>query len=119
MLARVARWVVAAALLTVPLAVGACEPVVLPHQVPGPPGCGMRDPSQSGPTTLSVAQQQVLRNQGPPQALDENEHGGRTWVYFRQQGSVFGERETAETFAFNAQGLLVAQKVETRRYVGK
>lgn len=100
-------------------ALPACDPVKMPHELPGPVGCGMRDPRTSGPSTLSVAQQTTLRNQGPPATLEDNPHGGRTWVYLRSTGSVFGEQETAEMFAFDAQGLLVSHKTEIRRSVGK
>jgi len=96
-----------------------CEPVKLPHEMPGPPGCGRRDPSQSGPSTLSVAQNTTLKNMGMPGALEDNEFGGRTWLYSRQAGSVFGESATVEAFLFDAQGLLVAQKTEVRKQVGK
>jgi hypothetical protein len=97
----------------------ACEPVKLPHEMPGPPGCGRRDPSQSGPSTMSVAQNTTLKNMGLPGALEDNEFGGRTWLYSRQAGSVFGESATVEAFLFDAQGLLVAQKTEVKKQVGK
>jgi len=100
-------------------ALDACEPVKMPHETPGPPGCGLRDPSQTAPAMLSVAQQQVLRNQGPPRVLEVNDKGGKTWVYYRSTGSVFGETDTAEIFVFNDVGLLVSQRTETRRHVGK
>ncbi|MBM4281996.1 MAG: hypothetical protein FJ137_14965 [Deltaproteobacteria bacterium] len=96
-----------------------CEPVTLPHELPGPPGCGRRDPNQSGPSTLSVAQNTTVRNMGMPGALEDNERGGKTWLYSRQAGSVFGESATIEAFVFDAQGLLVAQKTEVRKQVGK
>ena len=101
------------------LSVAACDPVKMPHEMPGPVGCGKRDPNVSGPAMLSVAQQTTLRNQGNPLQLVDNEHGGKTWIYVRQAGSVFGEQETAEMFAFNAEGLLVEQKTEVRKYSGK
>ena len=110
---RIWAFVVAAALAA------ACDPVKLPNEMPGPPGCGLRDPSQSGPSMLSVAQQQVFRAQGSPNTLEDNDKGGKTWVYLRQQGSVFGEKETAETFVFDASGILLSQRTETRRSVGK
>jgi hypothetical protein len=96
-----------------------CEPVTLPHEMPGPPGCGRRDPSQSGPSTLSVAQNTTLKNMGMPGALEENDLGGLTWLYSRQAGSVFGESATIEAYIFDAQGLLKAQKTEVRKQVGK
>jgi hypothetical protein len=97
----------------------ACEPVKLPNQMPGPPGCGMRDPRESGPSTLSVAQNMVLKNNGHPATAEPNEHGGRSWVFYRSSGSVFGEQDAADLFVFDAQGLLVSQKTEVSRKVGK
>jgi hypothetical protein len=107
------------ALLLLLLASAACDPVLLPHQVPGPPGAGLRNPRDSGPTTMSVAQQTTIRNQGFPMQLVDNDKGGKTWVYVRQAGSVFGEQETAEMFVFDDRGLLVEQKTEIRKYSGK
>ncbi len=105
--------------LAVPVAATGCHPVKMPYEMPGPIGCGMRDPRESGPALLSVAQQQTLRNQGNPLDVTDNDKGGKTWVYVRQAGSVFGEQETAEEFVFDAQGLLVQQKTEIRKAVGK
>lgn len=96
-----------------------CGPVKMPHEMPGPPNAGKRDPSVSGPSTMSVAQNTTLRNQGMPGQLQDNEHGGKTWIFLRQAGSVFGESETAEMFIFDAQGLLVGQKTEVRKQVGR
>lgn len=115
-LALSARLALLVPLLTAPLA---CDPVKLPHEMPGPAGCGQRDPRNSGPSTLSVAQQTTIRNQGMPVTVEANAHGGRTWLYIRSNGSVFGEQETAEMFAFDAGGLLVEHKTEVRRFVGK
>src|SRR4051812_3792682 len=107
-----------AAAFSIVLAAGvmsiACDPVKMPYEMPGPVGCGMRDPRESGPSMLSVAQQTALRNQGPPLNVERNDKGGLTWVYVRQAGSVFGESETAEEMIFDAQGLLVEQKTEIR-----
>jgi hypothetical protein len=97
----------------------ACDPVKMPHEMPGPVGAGKRDPSIAGPSTMSVAQQTTLRNQGMPLQLIDNDKGGKTWVYVRQAGSVFGEQETAEMFVFDHRGLLVEQKTEIRKYSGK
>lgn len=115
------RLALAAALASgfVVVATAACEPVKLPHELPGPPGCGMRDPRASGPSTMSVAQNTVLKNHGHPSSAEPNEHGGRTWVFYRSSGSVFGEQEAADLFTFDAQGLLVSQKTEVSRQVGK
>jgi hypothetical protein len=111
--------VVSLVLLALPVVVTACEPVLMPHEVPGPNGCGKRDPSESGPSTMSVAQNTTLKNQGMPGLSEPNALGGRDWTYVKQAGSVFGETETAEVFTFNAQGLLVSQKTEVRKQVGK
>jgi hypothetical protein len=101
------------------LAGGGCGPVKLPQELPGPPGCGKRDPTVAGPSTLSVAQNMTVKNMGMPGALEDNEHGGKTWLYHRQSGSVFGESATVEAYLFDAQGLLVGQKTEVRKQVGK
>jgi hypothetical protein len=101
------------------VAATACEPVKLPHEMPGPPGCGKRDPGQSGPSTMSVAQNTTVRDMGVPGALEDNEFGGKTWLYSRQAGSVFGESATIEAYIFDAQGLLVGQKTEIKKQVGK
>jgi hypothetical protein len=114
--ARASFFVTLVALIAV---VVGCDPVTMPHEMPGPPGCGKRDPSVSGPSTMSVAQNTTLRNQGMPGVIEDNEHGGKSWIYVRQAGSVFGETETAEIFIFSAQGLLVAQKTEMRKNVGR
>lgn len=100
-------------------ALSACDPVMMPHEMPGPPGCGKRDPSVAGPSTLSVAQNTTLKNQGQPGHTEDNDVGGKNWTFVRQAGSVFGETETAEVFIFNAQGLLVGQHTEVRKQVGK
>jgi hypothetical protein len=97
----------------------ACDPVKMPYEMPGPIGCGRRDPRQSGPSMLSVAQQTALKNQGMPAELVDNDKGGKTWIYVRQAGSVFGEQETAEMFIFDDKGLLTEQKTEIRKSVGK
>jgi hypothetical protein len=116
---RVLSLLVVVTLATFTVVTGACEPVKLPHETPGPPGCGLRDPSTAGPSTLSVAQQMTLKNQGPPMALEDNAHGGKSWLYIRQSGSVFGEKETAEAFAFDKDGLLKEQTTELRKFSGK
>ena len=100
-------------------AVVACDPVLMPHEMPGPRGCGKREPSESGPSTMSVAQNTTLKNQGQPGQTTLNDLGGRDWLFVKQAGSVFGETETAEIFSFNAEGLLVAQRTEVRKQVGK
>ena len=106
-------------LLVVTVLFAGCQPVKMPHEVPGPVGAGKRDPHTSGPSTMSVAQQTTLRNQGMPMQLQDNDKGGRTWLYVRQAGSVFGEQETAEMFVFDDRGLLIEQKTEIRKYSGK
>ena len=122
LLSTVARCTLLLAALAAPAVLGslvACDPVKMPAEMPGPPGCGMRDPRDSGPSTMSVAQNTVIRNMGHPSTVEPNEAGGRTWVYFRQSGSVFGESETAEIYTFDAQGLLAHQKTELRHKTGK
>ena len=97
----------------------ACEPVKLPHEIPGPPGSGLRDPRTSGPTTMSTAQNKVYRENGSPDELRDNDKGGKDWIYTRSQGSVFGEQQKIEIFSFDNTGLLVASKTELIRAVGK
>jgi hypothetical protein len=116
---RLALFVAVFLVSPVVIATSACGPVKLPHEMPGPPGCGQRDPSQSGPSTLSVAQNTTMKNMGLPGALEDNEFGGKTWLYSRQAGSVFGESSTIEAFIFDAQGLLVGQKTHVQKQVGK
>lgn len=118
MLSRLAL-VAAVSLTGVVSVTAACDPVKLPHELPGPPGCGLRDPREAGPSTMSVAQNTVLKNHGHPATAEQNEDGGRSWVYFRSSGSVFGEQQAADLFVFNAQGLLISQKTEVSRQVGK
>ena len=101
------------------VAVSGCDPVKMPAEMPGPLGCGRRDPRDSGPSTMSVAQNTVLKNNGHPGGVEPNEQGGMTWFYVRSAGSVFGESETAEMFLFNAEGLLVGTKTEIRKQLGK
>jgi hypothetical protein len=96
-----------------------CQKVELPRDRPGPPGCGMRDPNQTAPAMLSIVQQETHRAMGRPDQLIENEVGGKDWIYFRSQGSVFGEQQSAEIFRFNAQGLLVMRDTNMIKRVGK
>jgi hypothetical protein len=109
----------AVVVIAVSLVISACDPVKMPHEVAGPPGCGARDPALSGPSTMSVAQNMTLHNQGTPAGTEPNEWGGRDWVYYRSSGSVFGETQSADVFRFDALGLLKAQTTEVRRHVGK
>lgn len=101
------------------VSLGACEPAKLPHQQPGPPGCGKRDPRKTAPGMLSIAQKETYRKQGSPDEVRENAHGGLDWLYKRSRGSVFGEEQTVEVFSFNAEGLLVGQDTEVLMKVGK
>ena len=96
-----------------------CQKVELPRDRPGPPGCGMRDPNQTAPGMLSIIQQETHRGMGTPDQLLDNQVGGKDWVYFRSQGSVFGEQQSAETFRFNVQGLLVMRDTNVIKRVGK
>lgn len=101
------------------LAFSACEPVKLPHEQPGPPGCGLKDPRETAPGMLSIAQKEAFRQNGSPHEVVKNKHGGMDWRYKRSAGSVFGERQTIEILSFNAQGLLVAKDTEVIKKVGK
>lgn len=97
----------------------ACEPVKLPHQQPGPVGCGQRDPRETAPGMLSIAQKEAFRKQGSPDEVRPNEKGGLDWLYKRSSGSVFGEQQTVEILSFDVEGLLYGQRTELLRKVGK
>lgn len=101
------------------LTVVGCEPVKQAHEMPGPIGCGMRDPRDTSPGMLSVAQQMTLKQQGDPDEVNTNDKGGKDWLYYRKTGSVFGEQQTVDTFAFDAQGILADKKTDVVYKVGK
>ncbi|MFZ9887781.1 MAG: hypothetical protein ACO3JL_09790 [Myxococcota bacterium] len=101
------------------LALGACEPVKLPHEQPGPAGCGTRDPRSTAPGMLSVAQKEAFRLSGSPHEVRPNDVGGLDWLYRRSTGSVFGEEQTVEMLRFDKDGLLVGRDTELLRKVGK
>ena len=48
-------------LALVVVGLGACQPAKLPKDMPGPPGCGMRDPRNTSPNMLSMAQKMAYR----------------------------------------------------------
>jgi len=97
----------------------ACKPAKMAHEMPGPAGCGKRDPRDTSPGMLSVAQKQVLRDTGSPFDVSDNNHGGKDWMFRRNNGSVFGEKETLIVYSFNAQGLLVEQRTDVLKSLGK
>lgn len=107
------------AALGLALGCGACEPVQLPHEQPGPAGCGLRDPRSTAPGMLSVAQKEAFRLSGAPHEVRPNDVGGLDWLYRRSTGSVFGEEQTIELMRFNKEGLLVGRDTELVRKVGK
>lgn len=119
--ARTATRLLCACLALAPVVVAgvACEPVKLPHEQPGPPGCGMRDPRDTAPGMLSVAQKEAYRTNGSPDQVRPNKHGGLDWLYERSRGSVFGEQQTVEVLSFNAEGILVGRDTEVIMRVGK
>lgn len=100
------------------VAVG-CEPVKLPHQQPGPAGCGKRDPRGTAPGMLSIAQKETYRKLGSPDDVRDNARGGLDWLYNRSSGSVFGEQKTVEAYSFDKDGLLYDQKTDVVMKVGK
>lgn len=118
---RTAARLLRACLAVTPVVVvaSACEPVKLPHEQPGPPGCGMRDPRDTAPGMLSIAQKEAYRQQGSPDQVRPNKHGGLDWLYNRSTGSVFGEQKTVEILSFNKEGLLVGRDTEVLMRVGK
>lgn len=96
-----------------------CEPVKLPHQQPGPAGCGKRDPRNTAPGMLSIAQKETYRKLGSPDDVRDNDRGGLDWLYRRSSGSVFGEQQTVEVYQFDKDGLLYNQTTDVLRRVGK
>ena len=96
-----------------------CQKVKMPHEMPGPPGCGKRDPNNTAPAMLSIAQQQTHKNQGKPDTLVDNDKGGKTWSYKRNRGSVFGQEVVIEVFGFDKDGLLYEQRTDLISKVGK
>tara|TARA_B100000683_G_C12439712_1_gene535479 strand:+ start:469 stop:816 length:348 start_codon:yes stop_codon:yes gene_type:complete len=104
--------------LSIPM-IGACDPVQMSHQKPGPPGCGLKDPRKTAPGKLSLGQKKILRERGTPGRVKPNDHGGLDWLYVRRSGSVFGEEEQMESFVFNAQGVLLARDAELIYKKGK
>lgn len=101
------------------VALGACEPVKLPHEQPGPPGCGMRDPRDTAPGMLSIAQKEAYRQNGSPDEVRPNKSGGLDWRFARSSGSMFGEQQTIEILSFDKDGLLVGRETEVVRKLGK
>jgi hypothetical protein len=97
----------------------ACDPVKLPHQQPGPIGCGKRDPRGTAPGMLSIAQKEAMRKNGSPDEVRDNDKGGLDWLYHRSAGSVFGEQKTVEILRFDVEGILVDQQTEVLMKVGK
>lgn len=107
---------VAPAVVVLPLA---CEPVKLPHEEPGPAGCGVRDPRDTAPGMLSIAQKEAYRQNGSPDEVRPNKSGGLDWLYRRSSGSMFGEQQTIESLSFDKDGLLVGRDTEVVRKLGK
>ncbi|MCP4503119.1 MAG: hypothetical protein GY822_24550 [Deltaproteobacteria bacterium] len=96
-----------------------CVERATPENTPGPPGCGLRDPSQTAQGMLSWAQQKWLKRNGRPSSVRANKHGGNDWLYQRNHGNQFGEEKSVEIYSFNAQGLLVGQDKEVEVFHGK
>jgi hypothetical protein len=86
-----------------------CSSSPHPEEIPGPPGCGLRDPRDTSPGMLSVAQKTTLQQNGSPSDVTKNMHGGLTWEYRSRQGSTFGENDSTVRFDFDAVGLLLPQ----------
>ncbi len=115
------RQVSASLLVALWLVVGAsaCEPVKLGTDTPGPPGSGQRDPRQSGPSTMSQVQNKIYRENGSPDSIADNDHGGKDWQYETATGSVFGEQKKVMIYSFDAQGLLYRTHTDVLKDVGK
>ena len=97
----------------------ACEPATLPQDLPGPVGCGMRDPRSSAPNMLSMAQKLAYKDNSAISDVRPNKFGGMDWIYRQTSGSVFGQQEKVITLSFNAQGLLVGSHTEMVSKLGK
>ena len=103
------------------LAIGtaACGRGELATDAKGPPGCGMRDPRETSPNMLSMAQKTYFQTRRAVKDVQPNAHGGLDWIYKVSAGSVFGEQQQLETVSFDKDGLLVGKNVELLRKVGK
>lgn len=110
---------VTVSLVWLALSGAACDPVEMPHQKPGPPGCGLKDPRQTAPGKLSLGQKKILREHGAPGQVKPNENGGLDWIYRRRSGSVFGEEEQLERFVFDARGVFLGRDAELLYKKGK
>ena len=97
----------------------ACKPAKLAKDMPGPAGCGKRDPRDTSPGMLSVAQKTVLKDSGTPYDVSDNEHGGLDWMFRRSNGGVFGEKESVIIYSFNKQGILMKSRTDVLKRSGK
>ncbi len=91
----------------------------LATDIKGPAGCGLRDPRETSPNMLSMAQKTYFQKHRAIKDVRKNEHGGLDWIYKLSAGSVFGEQQTLETVSFDKDGLLVGVEKELLRKVGK
>jgi hypothetical protein len=96
-----------------------CDPAKRPEDEPGPAGCGLRDPRDTAPGMLSLAQKTALKKMGKPDEVAKNDQGGLDWIYRMKSGGVFGEEETVTALTFDAGGVLKASKKDLLRKVGK
>lgn len=96
-----------------------CGRAKLATDMPGPNGCGLRDPRETSPGMLSMAQKQYFQKRRAIKDVKRNEHGGLDWIYNVSAGSVFGEQQRVETVSFSAEGILMGKNVELLRRVGK
>ncbi len=96
-----------------------CQPAQRPEDIPGPAGCGLKDPRQSAPSALSYAQKKTYKDMRSPFRIEKNVHGGLDWFYQTQRGSVFGEKLSVLVYSFNQNGQLVDQKEDVIKQLGK
>lgn len=115
---RLVRWGLAAFLFLV-VGLVACQPAKLPEDMPGPANCGLKDPRNTAPGMLSMAQKTTIQKMGKPADVEPNEHGGLDWVYKQTAGSVFGQEETVTVYTFDKDGLLKGTKKDLISKVGK
>lgn len=101
------------------LLLGACEPATLPRDLPGPAGCGMRDPRGTSPNMLSMAQKMAYNDNSAISEVRPNAKGGLNWIYRMTAGSVFGQQEKVVTLTFDKGGILLDTHTEMVSRLGK
>lgn len=109
----------AGAVLAAGLGASGCDPAERAEDKPGPAGCGLKDPRDTAPGMLSLAQKMTLKKMGKPDEVAKNDKGGLNWVYRVKAGGVFGEEETVTVLTFDNGGVLKGSKKDLLSKVGK